>query len=82
MLRDAPKHASPNAGWPEAAIAGALGRQLGGPAVYDGVAHLRPTFGQGPAPDAKDLARALRLYRRACALTSLALFAGGLAWLR
>jgi adenosylcobinamide-phosphate synthase len=82
MLRDAPRDASPNAGWPEAAMAGALGRQLGGPATYDGVDHLRPTFGEGPAPDAQDLARALRLYRRACALTWLMFAAGGLAWLR
>src|SRR5690606_23743679 len=35
-LRDAGKHASPNAGWPEAAMAGALGFALGGPRSYDG----------------------------------------------
>jgi adenosylcobinamide-phosphate synthase len=33
MLRDARKHASPNSGWPEAAMAGALGIRLGGPAT-------------------------------------------------
>jgi adenosylcobinamide-phosphate synthase len=82
MLRDAPRHASPNAGWPEAAMAGALGRALGGPAAYDGVVAHRPTFGQGPAPDAADLQRGLALYLRACALLWLLVAIGGLAWPR
>jgi adenosylcobinamide-phosphate synthase len=68
MLRDARHHASPNAGWPEAAMAGALGVQLGGAASYDGVEVRRPTFGDGPEPCADDLARGLSLYVRACAL--------------
>jgi len=82
MLRDAPAHASPNAGWPEAAMAGALQRRLGGPASYDGVATARPQFGRGPAPDAADLRRGLRVYGAACALMWAALAAGGLAWPR
>ncbi len=36
MRRDAPKHVSPNAGWPEAALAAGLGIRLGGPRSYDG----------------------------------------------
>ena len=68
MPRDAPRHASPNAGWPEAAMAGALDVQLGGVALYDGVATDRPTFGDGARPTADHLERGLRLYRRACAL--------------
>jgi adenosylcobinamide-phosphate synthase len=36
MKRDAGKHASPNSGFPEAAMAGALGVRLGGPAMYGG----------------------------------------------
>lgn len=80
MLRDARKHASPNAGWPEAAMAGALGRRLGGPASYDGVRIERPAFGSGPSPDAADLARGLTLYRRACVLLWLVLGLGALAW--
>jgi adenosylcobinamide-phosphate synthase len=68
MWRDASKHASPNAGWPEAAMAGALSIRLGGPASYDGVQHERPVFGQGRAPAADDLARGLRLYVIACGM--------------
>jgi adenosylcobinamide-phosphate synthase len=72
MLSDASKHSSPNAGWPEAAMAGALGIRLGGPATYDGVLHQRPVFGAGPPPGVGDLARGLRLYVVACGLLWLA----------
>lgn len=82
MLWDAAKHASPNSGWPEAAMAGALRVQLGGPASYDGVAHDRPTFGDGPLPSPLDLRRGLGLYLRACAILAAALALGGLAWPR
>jgi adenosylcobinamide-phosphate synthase len=68
MWRDASKHASPNAGWPEAAMAGALCVQLGGAATYEGVVHERPGFGSGRHPEAGDLQRALRIYIGACAL--------------
>ena len=78
MLRDARKHLSPNAGWPEAAMAGALGVTLGGGASYDGEWIGRATLGDGPRPQPRDLAHALVLYRRACLL--LWLVAGGLAW--
>jgi adenosylcobinamide-phosphate synthase len=71
MLRDAAKHASPNAGWPEAAMAGALNVRLGGPATYDGVAHERPTFGDGVRPDVRHLARGLGMYVAACILLLL-----------
>lgn len=82
MLRDAPRHASPNAGWPEAALAGALRISLGGPATYDGVPHDRPVFGDGPAPGSGDLKRGLRLYLRACGVLLLCLALGALAWPR
>jgi adenosylcobinamide-phosphate synthase len=63
MLSDAAKHDSPNAGWPEAAMAGALGVTLGGPRAYDGEVHELPTMGRGRAAvDAADIERALRLY--------------------
>ncbi len=79
MLRDAHRHASPNAGWPEAAMAGALGLRLAGPMVYDGVAHAKPWIGdRRREAGAGDIDRALGLYWRACAL--LWLIAGGCAW--
>ncbi len=77
MWRDAPKHASPNAGWPEAAAAGALNLRLGGPARYDGMMHARPQFGDGASPEAADISRALSLYRKACA--ALWLLVAGIA---
>ena len=80
MLRDARHHASPNGGWPEAAMAGALGRRLGGPVRYDGEPAARSILGNGALPDAGDLARALHIYRVACLL--LWCLVGALAWLR
>jgi adenosylcobinamide-phosphate synthase len=77
MVSDAAKHASPNAGWPEAAMAGALRIRLGGPATYDGVVHERPVFGTGPGPGVGELRRGLRLYVIACGLLWLAIAAVG-----
>jgi adenosylcobinamide-phosphate synthase len=80
MLRDAKKHDSPNAGWPEAAMAGGLKIRLGGPVAYDGAPHQRPWFGDGRQPNAADLARGLRVYLGGCALLWTLLAAGGLLW--
>lgn len=82
MWRDAGKHASPNAGWPEAAMAGALRVRLGGPVRYDGVMTYRPDFGDWAPPRAHDLHRGLRVYGVACAALMLLLIAGGFAWPR
>lgn len=50
LLRDARKTSSPNAGFPEAAAAGALGVQFGGPAVYFGQRVEKPTLGDADRP--------------------------------
>jgi adenosylcobinamide-phosphate synthase len=64
MLSDARMHDSPNAGWPEAAMAGALDFALGGLRAYDGEMHDLPTMGTGRAElGAGDIRRALKLYR-------------------
>jgi adenosylcobinamide-phosphate synthase len=59
--RDAGRHPSPNAGVVEAAFAGALGVRLGGPTQYAHRLEIRPTLGDGPAPQTADLSRAVRL---------------------
>ena len=80
MLRDAPHHVSPNAGWPEAAMAGALGVQVGGPVRYDGVMTDRPTFGDGRPPNPAVLAQGLSLYLRCLAVIAAILLFWGVAW--
>ena len=61
--RDADRHPSPNAGVVEAAFAGALGVQLGGPTQYRHELEIRPTLGEGRPPGVEDLRRAVRLSR-------------------
>jgi adenosylcobinamide-phosphate synthase len=71
-LRDAGKHRSVNAGWPEAAAAGALGLALAGPRRYGTQIVDDPWLGDGtPNAEARDVAHALRLYATACALFAL-----------
>jgi adenosylcobinamide-phosphate synthase len=76
VWRDAARHRSPNAGYPEAAMAGALGLSLAGPRFYAGI-HVEDAFmGDGcREAEAKDIRRALALYRCADAIL-LALLAG------
>jgi adenosylcobinamide-phosphate synthase len=69
VRRDARHHRSPNAGYPEAAMAGALGLALAGPRVYGGVRVDDATMGDGRGDaTAADLRAALALYRRADAI--------------
>jgi len=65
MRRDAKKHRSPNAGWPESAMAGALGLALAGPRSYGGVMVDDAFMGEGGRREAEslDIRRALRLYQ-------------------
>ena len=69
MLSDASRHRSPNAGWPEGAMAGALNVRLSGPRVYgDRVADEPWLNASAPDPEARDLKRGLAFYRRAMAV--------------
>lgn len=79
MMRDGHRHRSPNAGYPEAAMAGALGVRLAGPRIYHHVIAQEPWLnGEAPDPGPADLARALRLYAIAMALGAALLAAIGL----
>ena len=69
VCRDAPHHLSPNAGYPEAAMAGALGLALGGPRAYGGVRVEGAFMGDGRrAVQTADIRAALGLYRCADAI--------------
>lgn len=74
MWRDARRHRSPNAGWPEAAMAGALGIRLSGPRTYGERIADEPWINpEGRNPSPADLWRGIRLYRRAMILGGLLL---------
>lgn len=66
MQRDAPKHQSPNAGWPEAAMAAALGLRFGGPRSYGGETVDLPYMGDGRDSITRDdIRRGLRVLSKA-----------------
>ncbi|MEM1139588.1 MAG: adenosylcobinamide-phosphate synthase CbiB [Pseudomonadota bacterium] len=78
-IDDARRHRSPNAGWPEAAMAGSLGVRLSGPRRYASPGHGpqisdEPWLNEtGRDPQAADMVAGLALYRRALALAALLL---------
>jgi len=77
VRREAPQHRSPNAGWPESALAHALGIALSGPRAYDGELREFPFVNPQGARDlgAEDIERAIRALWRVWGLTfSLVLF--------
>ena len=74
MWRDARKHRSPNAGWPEAALAGALDIRLSGPRVYDDHMSDDAWVNVGaPDPAPTDVGRGLTLYLEAMLVLVVAL---------
>jgi adenosylcobinamide-phosphate synthase len=83
LRRDAARHRSPNAGYPEAAMAGALGLKLAGPRFYAGIRVADAPMGEGRwEATTTDIRAALALYQRADAMlivlvATLALFAWG-----
>lgn len=80
MRRDAPGHRSPNAGWPEAAMAGALGIALLGPRVYEGRLSDAPYLNaEGRTAEPADIGRALRVYRAAWGILGALVALGGAA---
>jgi len=71
VRRDAGKHRSPNAGWPEAAMAGALELKLAGPRIYGETLVEDAYMGSGRAEvGVADIRRALNLFRTACIILS------------
>ncbi len=74
--RDAPHHLSPNAGWSEASMAGALGIRLGGPRRYEGRSVDLAYMGRdGKDPETGDIVRAVAFFDRACLMFFAALAA-------
>ena len=67
MRRDHARHASPNAGWPEAAMAGVLGVRLAGPVSYENLQYDKPWIGDGEPAGAVAMGRALAVYFGSCA---------------
>lgn len=81
IIKEAKNHASPNSGYPEAAMAYALGICLGGKRSYDGEEYYAPLIGEGLRKKITitDLQKALRIYAIACAALWLILLIPAIA---
>jgi adenosylcobinamide-phosphate synthase len=75
MRRDHAKHLSPNAGYPEAALAGAFGIRLGGPSIYFGKEIYKPYMGDDLTPATIEMLKEGRVLCLVTAILSLATFA-------
>ena len=81
VWRDASRHRSPNAGWPEAAMAGALGLKLAGPRVYGDEVVEDAFMGDGRREaTVADIRKALRIFLAACAAQWLLVVALCVIW--
>ena len=79
-LRDGHSQPSPNSGYPEAAVAGALGVQLGGLNYYQGEPHLKAPLGDAIVSPEPSLFRRLRVLLYASEVIFVATAAGYIAW--
>ena len=80
MRRDAPKHQSPNAGWPEAAMAAALGLRFGGPRSYQGETVDLAWMGEGRTSLTRaDIKNGVTLMQRAMLLLAFGLLFVGIS---
>ena len=77
MVRDHANHASPNSGFPEAAMAGALHVRLGGSASYFGRHVEKPTMGDGGPVQARHIGQAIALMRLSMVLVTILLVLAG-----
>ncbi len=79
-LRDSGLHRSPNSGWPEAAMAGALDLQLAGPRVYGGIRVSEPMMHAAGRADAgpQDILSGIRVFYTACSVMAASVV---LVWL-
>ena len=85
VFRDAWKHPSPNGGWPESSVAGALGIRLGGWNSYGGVVSFRSYLGDATRPfELADIERTIRILNVtviiALCITGLIALAGFVGW--
>lgn len=82
VFRFGPQHASPNSGWPEAALAGILDCRFGGTHDYFGETVYKPYIGTNDRPlTTADMERAIRINRRVEVVSvALAIFLWPLCW--
>lgn len=74
VFADARRHRSPNAGWPESALAACIGVRLSGPRSYGGVVNHEPWVnGSCPDPDTRQIRHGLKLYVTAMSLLAVSL---------